>query len=200
MPTEVVNALLRTQSVLDDLGIAHAVMGGLAVAAWDHVRATDDVDLLISVAAPDWPSLVAEFESRDGFRRKLVEPILDFGGEHVLQLMYQPRGKFFDFQIDLFLAESEFHHEALTRRTPFELPDGSATIPILTREDLILFKLTAARIIDRRDVASIVSQAPNAIDYAYLRSWIERLQLANVWHECWANAFPDSSDPIVQPE
>ncbi|MFO0810596.1 MAG: hypothetical protein U0746_18365 [Gemmataceae bacterium] len=197
MPTELVKALLHTRAILDELGIPNALMGGLAVAAWDHIRATDDVDMLVAVAEADWPSLVTSFEQRDGFRRKLFEPILDFDGERVLQLMYQPPGKFFDFQVDLFLAESEFHRAALARRTPFTLPDGSATVPILTREDLILFKLIAARIIDRRDVVSIVSTDRTAIDFAYLKSWLSRLGVSNVWQECWSNAFPGEPDPTA---
>lgn len=48
MATDLVQTLLTTFRALDEFGVPYAMIGGLAVAAWNRRRATDDVELLIS--------------------------------------------------------------------------------------------------------------------------------------------------------
>jgi hypothetical protein len=196
MRSETVNALMHTQGILKELGIRSAVMGGLAVSAWDHVRATDDVDILIQIAATEIDTLVAAFIDR-GYRPKLATPIIEFDGERVIQFIYPPPGKFFEFQIDLLLAESEFHRLALDRRKVFRLPDDGTEIPILTVEDVIIFKLRADRIIDRRDVVSLLTEHRPTLDFGYLNHWMSTSQLRATWTECWRRAFPGELDPTA---
>jgi predicted nucleotidyltransferase len=196
MPSEIVNTLLHTQAILRELGVPSALMGGLAVSAWDHVRATEDVDILIGVAAVDLDGLLRVLQDR-GYRPKLTTPIVDFDGERVVQLIYQPPGKFFEFRVDLFLAETEYHKLALDRRTVFRLPDDGTEIPILTVEDLILFKLHADRIIDRRDVVSLLAEHRDTIDLAYLSRWLTTDRVRAVWNDCWTRAFPGEADPTA---
>lgn len=43
----VLDACLKTSAHLTALGIAHFVIGGLAVGAWGHPRATKDIDFLV---------------------------------------------------------------------------------------------------------------------------------------------------------
>lgn len=146
MATEIVQTMLDTRAALDELNIPVALMGGLAVSAWKHFRATRDIDLLIAadVVAPD--DLLRFLQAR-GYRPKRVPALHDFDGERVMQLVVPPRGKEYEFAVDLFLAESEYHRGALARRTSFRLPDGTE-LPVLTCEDVILFKARAARPVD----------------------------------------------------
>jgi len=196
MLTEVVQALLHTRGILDELGVPCAVMGGLAVSACDHVRATVEVEILIGIRSTSPDDLLKEFQAR-GYRPKVVPALVDFDGERVLQLIYQPAGKFLEFPIDLFLAEAEFHCLALERRTVFRLPDGLTEIPILTCEDLILFKVHANRIIDRRDIVSLLMEHRTTMDFAHVRRWLQTAAHRATWATCWKQAFPNDPDPIA---
>src|SRR5438046_5804634 len=48
MASEVVRALRHAWESLQEIGVPAAVMGGLAVSTWKHLRATQDVDLLVA--------------------------------------------------------------------------------------------------------------------------------------------------------
>lgn len=47
----VLGALKHVWATLEPLGLPMAVMGGIAVSFWEHLRATRDVDLLIQIEA-----------------------------------------------------------------------------------------------------------------------------------------------------
>lgn len=51
-PEAVLLALRRAWLAIEPLGLPVAVMGGLALAVWQHVRATRDVDLAARVKRP----------------------------------------------------------------------------------------------------------------------------------------------------
>ena len=68
------------------------------------------------------------------------------------QLIHQPLGSYLDLQIDLLLADSPYHQQALARRLPSRLPELDLELDVLTCEDLILHKLLAGRLLDRSDV------------------------------------------------
>jgi hypothetical protein len=187
--------MLVTRAALDELGVPAALMGGLAVTAWDRIRATEDVDFLVGADAIDPDALLRSLQER-GYAPKKLPAVTDFDGEHVMQLRYQPPGKFFDFQVDLFLAESAYHRTALARRVPFRLPDGETVVPVVSCEDLIIFKLRADRPIDRGDIIGLLEVNRDTLDIAYLRHWVTAPALREVWRVCWGHAFPGEPDPL----
>lgn len=195
MPSELVQAMLVTHAVLDELRVPTALMGGLAVTAWDRIRATEDVDFLIGVDSMDADSLLRSLQER-GYIPKKYPAVTDFDGEHVMQLRYPPPGKFYDLQVDLFLAESEYHRAALARRVPFTLPDGKTVVPVVSCEDLIIFKLRADRPVDRGDIIGLLEAHRDSLDYAYLRQWVTPPALCEMWRDCWKQAFPGDADPL----
>jgi len=195
MPSEIVQAMLVTRAALDELGVPMALMGGLAVTAWHRIRATEDVDFLIDADAADPDTLLRSLQER-GYVPKKLPAVTNFDGERVMQLRYQPPGKFFDFQVDLFLAESVYHRTALARRLPFGLPDGETVVPVVSCEDLIIFKLRADRAIDRGDIIGLLEANRETLDYAYLRCWVTAPALREMWRDCWTQAFPSAPDPL----
>ncbi len=48
-PKAVLRTLSATWNALGPLKLPMALMGGLALSAWKHVRATQDVDLLVGI-------------------------------------------------------------------------------------------------------------------------------------------------------
>jgi len=197
MATEAALATLdHIWNVLAPLGHPLAVMGGISLAAWNHIRATRDVDLLIAVdqAAID-PVLTVLFSH--GFRPKRLPPIVTVGEHHFVQLLYTPPDEFYDVQFDLLLAESELQRSAIARRVRRDVPGISRPIDVLHCDDLILFKLVAGRMIDRADVAMLLRENRDAIDFNYLLRWLTKLDLMLDFDEVWGEAFPGEAAPIA---
>jgi hypothetical protein len=121
--------------------------------------------------------------------------MLDLGSARIVQLLYEPPQAFMDLQIDLFLAESEYHREALSRRIPVNLPGLDIGIFVLSCEDLILHKLMARRIIDRADVLALLRANQKTLDTYYLKKWIRQLDLESDWTLVWAEAYPGTAQP-----
>ncbi len=117
---------IDTSRRLTDLGVPHALIGGLAVGLHGHPRATKDVDFLVGDEAFERtvPLLV--------YREELAE-IARVG---VVDLMGVPPGR-----------------DGL--RTLLAVPLGGE-IPVVPAEALILLKLTAARPQDLADVVALL--------------------------------------------
>jgi hypothetical protein len=193
MPGEtVLRALQHVWTTLEPLQAPMAVMGGLALAVWKHVRATRDVDLLVNLGSKDADEVIALFQAA-GVRPKRQPPILAVGPLRILQLLYEPPGTLVDLQIDVLLAESEYFQQALSRRIPARLPGLDLEIAVLSCEDLILHKLIAGRIIDRLDAVALLRINGPGLDQEYLKEWVSRLSLTAEWQEVWKEAFPDTA-------
>lgn len=190
----VLAALRHTWVTLDRLGCPLALMGGLALSVWKHVRATRDVDLLIGLGPVDFNTILQEL-SQAGIRARHKPPILDLQSVRIIQLLYEPPGSFTDLPIDLLLAESDYHIQALERRVATFLPDIDLQIYVLSCEDLILHKLIAGRIIDRADGAALLRVNRASLDLDYLAKWINQLALGSEWAEIWREAFPGEAPP-----
>jgi len=188
------SALDRAWSLLAPLGRPLAVIGGVALAAWNHVRATRDVDLLIAVDLAEIEPLLAVLRSH-GFRPRHSPPVRAVGDLHFVQLLYTPPDEFYDVPLDLILAESALQRSALERRVQREVPGIRGPIDILRCDDLILFKLVAGRLIDLADAAMLLRENCDVLDLAYLRTWLDRLQLGAELAGVWREAFPDAQPP-----
>ena len=191
----VLTALRHVWLTLDRLRCPRALMGGLALSVWKRVRATRDVDLLVATAHVDLDGLLVELE-RAGIRPKHRPPILDLQSVRIVQLLYEPPDSFTDLQIDLLLAESDYHKQAMKRCVDAQLPDLELTIQVLACEDLILHKLMAGRIIDRADGAALLRANHGSLDYRYLENWVNHLRLGSEWAEIWKDAFPGVENPL----
>jgi hypothetical protein len=192
MPAEEVVATLRQAwDILYDLHVPAALMGGLALAHWGHIRSTQDVDLLIALSDARPQTLLARL-SAAGFRSKRRDPLVRLDDAAFIQLFYEPPGAVLEIQIDLLLAESEFHRQAVDRRVT--LPDSALgfQVDVVSCEDLIILKLIAGRIIDRLDAGELLKANRDLLDLTYLRAWAARLRLERVLAEVWADVFPDN--------
>jgi len=185
------SALRQALTTLGALHIDMALMGGIAVAAWNHVRNTRDIDLLVGVRRSDADNLL-QCLTQAGFKLLRQPPFLTIGESYILQSSFVPAGKFLDIRIDLFLAESEYEQLALSRRVEMRFPGLDDAVSILSCEDLVLFKLSAGRILDRSDCAYLLRFNRDTLDFAYLRHWAEKLKLTNELGEVSREAFGES--------
>jgi hypothetical protein len=190
----VVKTLRHAWKALETAGCQPVLMGGLAVSLWKHVRFTRDVDLLIGLEGTDVQRVTKTLQD-EGLRPKRNPPVVDLGTVRIAQFLYDPPGAFLTLQVDLLLAESEYHKTAVTRRVPTRMPGLDLNICMLSCEDLILHKLIGGRIIDRADAAAVLRFNRTTIDLNYLIDWIAKLALAQEWAEIWLEAFPEEPVP-----
>jgi hypothetical protein len=194
-PKAILAALRHVWLTLKPLDIPMAILGGIALAAWKYVRATKDVDLLLA-AGPDDPQRLLEALWAAGIRSKRPGPATRIGRLELLQFLYEPPETFLDIQVDLLLARSDYHHQALARRVPLELPDLGVDLAVLACEDLILHKLLSERIIDQADTVALLRLNRQSLDLAYLRHWAAGLQVGPGLAEAWRAAWPGEPLPL----
>lgn len=169
-------ALLRDAiEAAADASIEVAVMGGCARNAYAEARATRDVDLVAAVEPALHDKFLAAMAQR-GF-----SPATIVGeGDHVVPdlILFRDAG---GRRIDVLYAHTDFEREALARRLEGE-PYRGLTVPVITVEDLIVYKLIADRAQDRADIEHVVfarKLAAEAIDWARVEGWAEAWGVAD---------------------
>ncbi len=197
----VLKALKHVWVSLEPLHAPMAVMGGLALAAWRHVRATRDVDLLIGVSEEDLEPLLSALTSA-GLSPKHQPPLISVGSLQILQLLYEPPGAYLDLQVDLLLAQSEYHKQALARRMPTRLAALDLDFSVLACEDLILHKLWAGCLLDRADAAMLLRANRPDLNLEDLLGWTTTLslgaELAQVWEDDTDREIRANFDRLVR--
>ncbi|MAE71305.1 MAG: hypothetical protein CME06_12670 [Gemmatimonadetes bacterium] len=137
---EVLTDAIEASKKLTNLGVPHALVGGLAVGLHGHPRATKDADYIVGEAAFHSTSqlLVYRDDLKDLVERSDVDLIaVPPGHPHIADLLVLP-------------VES--------------------TIPVLPVEALVLMKLEAGRSQDRADVVALLKAGASVDDIArYLR-------------------------------
>jgi hypothetical protein len=195
VPAEVVlRALGNVWQTLTPLDVPMAVMGGIALSVWKHVRATRDVDLLLAVEQSHVDRLLVQLRAAQ-ILPKRDPPVTSLGQLQVVQLLYEPPEALMPVQIDLLLASGEYHEKALERRVFIRLPGLDTEIAVLTCEDMILHKLLAGRIIDRADVAALLRWNRPSLQWDYLQQWASALELTTDLTEVCREAFPGEALP-----
>ncbi len=192
---EVLGALEHVWGTLEPFRLPMAVMGGIAVSFWEHIRATRDVDVLIQMTTANAETILEALRQAK-IRPKSQPPVVDLGTAKLMQLLYEPPGFFVDIRIDLLFAESDYQRLALARRVAARLPRFKREVFVLSCEDLIIHKLLAGRIIDKADAAALLRTNRARLDSDYLQEWIGQLGLNSAWAEIWREAFPEEEASI----
>jgi hypothetical protein len=194
----VLETLRHAWETLQPLNASMAVMGGIALAAWEHVRATHDVDLLIGLERAHGARIVQHMEAA-GFKTKRYPPVMQLGRLDLVQFLYNPPDTLLDIQVDLLLGESEYQRAALSRRVATRLPGLDVELFVLSCEDLIVYKLLAGRILDVADCAALLVANRGALDWSYLARWSQSLGLTRELSDVWKRAFPGDRPPPQTP-
>lgn len=187
-------ALRHVWRTLEASGATMAVMGGIALASWKHVRATRDVDLLVGLGGRSLDDMLAQLRAAH-VRPRRQPPVTSLGRLRLIQCVYEPPEAFMDLQVDLLLAECPYQFQALARRVPEQLAGLDIPVFVLACDDLILHKLLAGRIIDRADCVALIKLQRENIDWSYLRGWAAKLSVIDRLTEAWNEAFPGEPEP-----
>lgn len=170
---DVQKAARRLSKALTDLGIAHAIVGGLAVAAHGHLRVTVDVDVLLTADG------LAKFKEQ-WLGRGWVE---QFAGSRGL------RDTTCNVKIDVLLTGG---HPGDGKPKPVAFPDPAAVsidvagTPIVALETLLELKLASGmsapdRLQDLADVIALIRANRLAADFAEQLDGSVRAKYRELW-------------------
>jgi hypothetical protein len=149
--------------MLSRLGVGEvALTGAQALGVWTVPRSTADVDLCAVVPLKSVDRLLAQY---DGIR---------VGPEEVPSII---RIQFRGWQVDLFVAKSEYDLHCLERAVATKI--GEAEVRVVTPEDLIIHKLHKLKddrrklLQDAADLRLLATTLGPRLDLDYLRKWLE---------------------------
>ena len=145
-------------------------IGGIAVSVWGNPRATYDIDIVAQIDIEKIKDILKIFHKNNfGYDEK--KPLKSIQNLQFITLTY-PRKKNKIF-IDLFIVRGDYFQEALKRKRIVKIFD--LKIPVISPEDLILYKLLSRRERDMDDIRDILSLQKRNIDIHYLKKWAEEL-------------------------
>ena len=156
-------AAMDLMTFLRERNLPSCVIGGIAVSRWGEPRVTQDVDATV----------LAGFGKEAGVLRQLLDRYPSrvpdpegFAATARIALLTLPGG----ISADVSFAALPFEHEAIERATEWRLhPD--VVFPTCSAEDLVVYKLVAARPGDIQDVIGIVGRQGRQLDVERIRRW-----------------------------
>jgi Nucleotidyltransferase of unknown function (DUF6036) len=164
---DVFQALSTVETLLSELGLAHSVIGGLAVIRWGRPRATQDVDVSAFV---ELGSEMAVCNSiLNGLLPRIDDPVRFAVVNRVLLARTQN-----GVPVDIGLAAFPFEEDMINRSTPFQFAAG-VIAPTISAEDLIVMKCIAGRGQDWADIESVVVRQSPLLDWDLVNMTISGL-------------------------
>jgi hypothetical protein len=142
------------------------LIGGLVVSRWGEPRVTRDVDATVLVDFNDEAAVLQLLLTRFASREPDPLPRATIGR---LALLKASNG----VDLDISFAAFPFELEVLERGSDWQVTPQIA-LRTCSAEDLVLYKLVAARLIDLHDVQSIVTRMGPRLDADRVRLWGRR--------------------------
>lgn len=177
---------VQLHAILTTLSIPYYITGGMAAILYGEPRTTRDLDIVIAIALSDLDPLLQTLEAK-GFYSSGAEDVKagrleTLGVTHIETIS----------RADLMVAgNDEFAQLKFQRRQMLPFPDHPL-LYVASPEDLILSKLQWGQRSQSekqwRDVQGILKVQGEQLDYAYLATWAERLELLNLLNQALLEA------------
>lgn len=198
MASEGVLTTLRAGwNALSGIAAPKAVIGGLALTAWNHVRYTRDADVLVAIDAGRIDDLVRALTAA-GFRARHVPPLRILDGQGIIQFTFQPPDAMLPFQFDVLLVSGDFQKEAVDRAVPWPALTDARDLRVVQPDDLVVIKLLAGWLIDRADAAMLLRENREAIDFVRLHREVVGQGISAEYRQVWSDAFPSEPMPHLE--
>ncbi|MBI4576734.1 MAG: hypothetical protein HY722_10770 [Planctomycetes bacterium] len=172
---EIHDATRQICGLFESLGLPYAIGGAVAMGVAGVIRATRDVDVLVSYPQVRSQDL-ADALARDGFTMRDSEArTLPVDAARMTRDARENghfRVWFQDVRVEVFIPKVPLQHAVLERRRRTDLGDFSPWFT--TAEDLVLLKMIFHRPKDLEDVRRLLAANREGLDVAYLRAWLPR--------------------------
>ena len=164
--------LWKVISRLDQTFIPYMLTGSMALNAYGHARATNDIDIIIQIGGQETQKIFSLFERDFYISREAVHEAMENEG------MFNIIDNETVFKVDFIIAKKDdFSEQQFQRRKKMTI--GSHSIYVISPEDLILSKLEWSREsfseMQENDIKSILRVQEKTLDQKYLEDWAEKL-------------------------
>ena len=167
----VAETLAAIDRLLAPKGVRWAVLGAHAANLYSgEVRATQDVDVLVSLSVPQMASLAEDFAGAGWQVRHHAEH------GWLIRARHPELG-----DIDVMCVQEEYQRTALARSVERAVK-GVGVVRFLAVEDVIIHKLIANRMKDDLDILSILQRNP-PLDSEYLERWLREWEVGERYEE-----------------
>jgi hypothetical protein len=180
----VVDVVIKLAPIFQRLHIRFALGGAMANNYWGIVRATLDVDCLISLPAIKYQLLADELNGIGCLLHYNRNEYVEITVEKMLEQVRQ-RGLIEclldSARVELFIPVVPLQEEILRRAIPVRV--RGIEVPVTTAEDLILLKMVFHRPKDLHDVRGILWVQRGKLDLEYIKLWSGRTHESEVQQE-----------------
>lgn len=156
-------------SKLEELKIAHMLVGAFSSNAYGVIRSTNDADIVVAFGESDLTRLFKALG--EGFildRQMMLE---GFTGSTRNVIRHSESG----FDIELFrLGDDPHHQERFARRRRIQINEFGREAWIPTAEDVVIQKLRWARRKDLDDIVNILIVSGKSLDWTYICHWTDQ--------------------------
>lgn len=184
--------LLRyTVRCLESAGIRYLITGSMASMVYGEPRFTNDVDIVIEVHEDDISRLKGCFPESDFyFSEDALKRALKESGQ--FNVIHPSTGFKIDFVIRKDNPFDDSRFSRIKRLKATEDTEASFASP----EDVIIKKMQYYKLGGSekhlRDITGILKVSEGMIDYGYIESWAEKLDLVDVWQAILRKLLKDT--------
>jgi hypothetical protein len=159
--TNIFVVALELQKLFESNDWPFCIIGGIAALHWGEPRVTRDVDVTLLTGFGGEEAFIQSLLAK--YKGRVSDPTAFALRNRVLLIMAEG-----GIGIDVALGALPFEEAAVSRSKKVEVAQG-IHLKLCTPEDLIVFKSFAARDIDWRDVAGVISRQGSAkLDWKYI--------------------------------
>jgi predicted nucleotidyltransferase len=151
-------------SVLNERRVRYAIIGGVAILQHTRVRATEDIDALLSLPHLTMPGLFEALGDR-GFDVDVVTNVREFRDHGLTCIRYG------DILVDLLQPILPVYAHVLDHAVDADVL--GQTTRIGSAEGLIVMKVIAARPQDQADVRELIAAYGRALDLSHIRTELD---------------------------
>jgi len=155
---------------LDKRGDPYAIIGGVAACLQSKVRATADIDVVISTDETKLDALVADAKAH-GFTPRRADPVGFAAVNRIVLLTHLGD----EINVDMSLADLAFERELIAKAK--RIAALGVRVPLARPEELIAMKVLAFRNRDVRDIESLLDAHPR-INLKQVTRWVTLLAVA----------------------
>jgi hypothetical protein len=169
----------RVSEVLDLTTIPYMLTGSFASSYYGVLRATHDIDIVISPAPQNVKTLVQRLNEKDYYAD--LNAAIDAQRN---QSMFNALDNLTGWKIDfIFCKSSAYAREAFQRRKAVDF--HQTRIFVSSVEDVIVSKLEWAKMGEStrqiEDVAAVFKKQHASVDRSYIEKWVSALRLTSEW-------------------
>jgi hypothetical protein len=173
--------------VLDTHRIEYMVTGSVASSLQGEPRATHDLDVVVAIRDQNVAALLQSFRRPQFYldEQAILEAVQTGGMFNAINL---EDGDKVDFWM---LTDDAFDASRFARRISVNV--FGTSLKVSSPEDTILAKLRWSKLSGRSeksfiDALRVFEVQARTLDHAYLREWVERLGVTDLWHRIEAEA------------